>query len=100
MAWEGRVRSVPRGTHEPLGWFLSDARAVRLSGHSDMMWARLLDVPAALSARAYAADGRVVLQGVAPLGYATGGFELETSKGTGACRPSSAAPDLTLPVDA
>jgi predicted acetyltransferase len=97
--WVRTVQALPRSPHEGLRWFLADARALRLSGHSDMMWARLLDVPAALSARSYAVDGRVVFEVVDPLGYAAGRYELDVSGGAGTCGPRSAEPDLTVPVD-
>ncbi|QYN32076.1 GNAT family N-acetyltransferase [Pseudonocardia sp. DSM 110487] len=46
---------------EPLQFLLADPRQLRTVGLYDGMWARVLDVPAALSARRYAADVDVVL---------------------------------------
>ena len=97
--WVRTVQALPRSPHEGLRWFLADARALRLSGHSDMMWARLLDIPAALSARSYAVDGRVVFDVVDPLGYTAGRFELDVADGAGSCGSGSADPELTVPVD-
>lgn len=40
---------------------LTDPRALSTVGYLDSLWVRLLDVPAALSARRYAAPGRLIL---------------------------------------
>jgi predicted acetyltransferase len=58
------VRTV--GTHRApldlaLPWMLTSNRAVRVGGVADEVWTRLLDVPAALAARAYAVDGHLGL---------------------------------------
>jgi len=45
----------------PLPWMLTSNRAVRVRGVADEVWTRLLDVPAALAARTYAAEGRLGL---------------------------------------
>jgi predicted acetyltransferase len=46
---------------EPLQFLLADPRQLRTVGLYDGVWARVLDVPAALSARRYAAEIDVVL---------------------------------------
>src|SRR5581483_3555127 len=56
------IRLVERPLVEPVRWLLRDARALELTGVFDFLWVRLLDVPAALSARGYAIAGRVVLE--------------------------------------
>jgi predicted acetyltransferase len=61
----------------------------------------LIDVPAALSARRYPADGRVVFDvddSFRPA--ASGRFELEVRGGEGRCRRSDAEPHLACTVDA
>ncbi|WP_199442025.1 GNAT family N-acetyltransferase [Umezawaea beigongshangensis] len=47
---------------EPLQWLLTDPRAVSVTGSEDETWLRLLDVPAALAARSFAAAEPVVLR--------------------------------------
>ena len=44
-----------------LPWMLTSNRALRVRGVADAVWTRLLDVPAALAARTYAAEGRLGL---------------------------------------
>ena len=47
---------------DPLPWMLTDYRAARVRGVSDETWLRLLDVPAALAARAFAGPGEVAIE--------------------------------------
>ena len=43
---------------DPLAWALVDPYRVRVTRHDDALWVRLLDVPAALEARPWAATAR------------------------------------------
>jgi predicted acetyltransferase len=80
---------------DPLRLLLADPRAARVTGVVDDLWVRLLDIPAALSARGYATDGRLVLDVVDELRPQTGGrFALDG----GECRRTDGDPDLTLAV--
>ncbi|HEX9376156.1 MAG TPA: GNAT family N-acetyltransferase [Actinomycetota bacterium] len=63
----------------------------------DGMWIRLLDVPAALSARTYGSEGRVVLEvrdEICP--WNEGRFELVGGPGGAECRATDGDPDLVL----
>ena len=54
--------SCRRGrTDEPLRWLLADTRGFVTCGEIDHLWLCLLDVPAALATRGYAAAGELVL---------------------------------------
>ncbi len=68
------VTASLRSVDEPLGWQISNPRAVRTVRHRDHLWARILDVAAALEARRYSAPGRIALDISDPLGFATGRF--------------------------
>jgi predicted acetyltransferase len=94
------VRAPDRPPDEPLPWLLADARAVRAVERTDFLWLRLLDVPAALSARGYPTAGRLVLQVVDPDGYAAGRFVLDVTPDGATCRPTGESADLTLPATA
>ena len=63
-----------RSVNETMAWQISDYRAARQSSVRDHLWSRLLDVPAALSARQYSAPGRFVLDVSDGLGFADGLF--------------------------
>ena len=81
---------------EPLALTLSNPRAVR-TRISDALWVRLIDVEAALSARAYAADPDVVLEVAdAFCPWNAGRFRLSG----GACERTDAPADLALDVTA
>jgi len=67
---------------DPLPWALKDPRCVEASEPRDMLWLRILDVPRALAARHYPADGRLVLAVADGLGIAGGTFALDVEGGT------------------
>ncbi|WP_138442853.1 GNAT family N-acetyltransferase [Sinomonas susongensis] len=82
---------------DPLAWALDDARALRALGAQDMLWLRILDVPAALEARRYGADGSLVLDVVDGLGLAAGRYRIAVDGGTArVSRADGERPDLVL----
>lgn len=90
-AWNGDPNSV-------LPHLVTDARRIeRLL--SDGMWVRIIDVPAALAARRYRAEGSLVFEVVDPFfGRSAGTFRLEGGPDGAECGPTSAEPDLRLDV--
>jgi predicted acetyltransferase len=90
------ITAGDRRIDEPLPWLLHDARAVRQTGRADFLWVRILDVPRALSARAYPHEGRAVLEVVDALGYAAGRFALEAGPHGATCHPTTESADLSL----
>ncbi|MCU1658478.1 MAG: putative N-acetyltransferase [Pseudonocardiales bacterium] len=94
----GEIALDRRPVDEPIQWLLSDGRALRHTGLLDDVWLRLLDVPAALSARAYARPGRLVLDVVdADIGgYAAGRYTLDATEDSAECRPTSESADLRI----
>ena len=95
-----RVVADQRAIDEPLPWLLRDARAVRQRYRTDFQWVRVLDVPAALSARRYACADALVLAIDDPLGHAAGSFVLEGAPDRARCEPTDAPADLGLRVEA
>lgn len=81
-------------------WFLQDGRAARQVGRWDHLWARLLDVPAALSARAYGSTDRLVLDVHDGFLGRGGRFVLDGSPERAACAPTSEEPDVSVPIAA
>jgi predicted acetyltransferase len=98
--WIGAVRAGLRPVDDPVPLWLVDGRAARLVDHSDNVWARVVDLAAALTARCYAADGSLVLEVVDPAGYAGGRVALEGGPGGATCSPTTRSADLTVPVAA
>ena len=68
----GEVRAALRPVEEPFAWQIADYRAAVKSNEHDHLWARILNVPAALEARSYSAPGRIVFNVTDPLGFAAG----------------------------
>ena len=87
---------------DPLAWALADARCIDASDSRDMLWLRILDIPQALAARHYPADGRLVLEVGDPLGLTAGTFILEVKGGQAAVErvPAGDPVDLVLDVAA
>lgn len=87
-----------RPIDEPVQWLLGDGRALQQTEAVDFVWVRLLDVPAALSARGYAAEGSVVLDVVDDDigGYGHGRVELKAAPDAASCAPTGAPADVRL----
>ncbi len=66
---------------DPLEWAMSAKRDYKRTGTEDHLWLRILDVPAALAARHYTADGRATIHVGDPLGHASGIFRIEVVHG-------------------
>ncbi len=85
------------GLDDSVRWLLGDARTLIASETADFLWLRLLDVPAALSARRYAVAGELVLEVLDATAVSVAGRYHLAGDSTGArCAPTDAAPDLTL----
>ena len=96
-----------RPLDEQLRWRLADPRQLRTTSINDFLWARLVDVPAALSARGYGTDTELVFEVAGPAHGPAGGPEtgaepgrylLATSPAGGSCRRAkdSERTDLVL----
>lgn len=83
----------------PLRWQLADFRAAEVSGDTDWLWVRLLDVPRALTARGWFADGELVLAVDDPFLSGHGRYALTVRDGKADCVPTGREPDLSLDVD-
>ena len=94
----GRIKLPYFPLAEPLRWGLADPRRLRATAVDDVLWVRVLDVPAALGARRYATGGRVVLElDDAFLPRNSGRYELAAGPdGAAECRTTDAEADLAL----
>ena len=94
------IRSNTRREREPLRWYLSDARAARVSGLSDMLWLRLLDVERVLGERRYERDGDLVVEVTDTVGGkrgpAAGRYRLTIANGDGTCRRTNEDAEVTV----
>lgn len=98
------IQAETRREHEPMQWALADPRMAQVSGRSDFLWVRLLDVERALQARRYERDGALVFEIEDSLdgkpGPAAGRYRLEVGDGASTCARSEATADLTVDVRA
>ncbi|MDX3643570.1 GNAT family N-acetyltransferase [Streptomyces sp. MB09-02B] len=90
------INHVP--PQHPLRWQLTDFRAGEVSGDMDWLWVRLLDVPRALTARGWFADGELVLDVDDPFLGEHDRYLLTVRDGKADCAPTDRAPDLSLDV--
>lgn len=82
----------------PLRWQFADFRAGQVSGDTDWLWVRLLDVPRALTARGWFMDGELVLDVDDPFLGEHGRYLLTVRDGKADCVPTDREPDLSLDV--
>jgi predicted acetyltransferase len=93
------VTAHNRPIDEPLPWMLKDSRQVRVTEVCDMIWARLLDIPAALGARRYAVSRSVVFDVIDDFfPENTGRYQVEGGCDGSHCRRTNEEPDLRLSV--
>ncbi|WP_433713324.1 GNAT family N-acetyltransferase [Nocardia sp. CA-084685] len=85
--------------NDPLPYLLTDHRLVRTKARFDDLWLRLMDVPAALTARSYLRDLDVVLAVQDPFRHAGGTFALTVRDGIAECTPTTRPPDFELGID-
>lgn len=85
---------------DPLAWALEDPRCIESSDVRDMLWLRILDTPAALSARRYPVAGKLVMEVSDALGLAGGTWALESDGGAAAVvsEASGQVPDLSMDI--
>ncbi|HEX5121227.1 MAG TPA: GNAT family N-acetyltransferase [Pseudonocardiaceae bacterium] len=82
----------------PLRWQLADFNAGQVSGDTDWLWVRLLDVPRALTARGWCTDGELVLDVDDPFLGEHGRYLLTVRDSKADCVPTDREPDLSLDV--
>ncbi len=101
------IRADTRREREPLPWFLTDARAARVTGLSDMLWVRVLDVERVFRERRYDRDGAIAIEVIdepdgpdGTPGPAAGRYRLIVRDGAGTCRRTEESADVSIDVRA
>ena len=84
---------------DPLRWALHDLNALKLTGNSEFLWVRVLDVPVALASRPWCADGDVVLEVRDAQGHAAGRHRVVTRDGAAEVTATDAEPDLRMDAE-
>ncbi|MEV2193881.1 GNAT family N-acetyltransferase [Streptomyces phaeochromogenes] len=96
--WVTKVRTGWRAPDDLLPHLLPDPRAARILAQADLLWVRVLDVVAALEARAYGATGALVLEVVDRGGLCGGRYRLDASEAGASCARTTEDAELTLDV--
>jgi predicted acetyltransferase len=89
-----RVKAWNRPVDEPLFFLMQEPRRLRFR-MSDALRVRLVELPAALEARGYVGDGRIVVEvedGFCP--WNEGRFTLDVTAGTATCGRTGDEPDI------
>ena len=84
---------------DPLPYLFSDPRLVHTTGLGDALWSRIMDVPAALTARSYDADLDIVVAVHDPFRAAGGVFALRVREGRAECAQTTREADVELGID-
>ena len=98
--WIATVTAGNRGVDDPLQLMLADGRSLARVDVFDCIWARLIDVPAALGARRSMHTDRVVVDVDDPQGFASGRWSIELAPDGAEVKPSDETADVALPVHA
>lgn len=97
-----KVVAPSRPTDEPLRWLLRNPRAMRITRQSDNLWLRILDLPSALTARAYetTAELTIAIDADSMCPRNIGVWRLAVSPEGATCSPTKTRPDLTMDIRA
>lgn len=85
---------------DPLPWALTDINSLKETGRTEFLWVRVLDVPRALAARSWAADGEVVLEVDDAQGHAAGRWLVTVVDGTATVERTDRAGGVRLGAEA
>jgi predicted acetyltransferase len=66
---------------DPVRWALTDLNSLKTTALEEFLWVRVLDVPVALAARPWSADGDVVLEVADAQGHAAGRYRVLAKDG-------------------
>ena len=95
-----RVRFNRARNDEHLPWALTDRRRYIVKEHDDLLWLRVLDPAAVLTARNYYTEGEVCFRVIDTMGIADGVWRLTVEKGKATCVPTDDEPELDINVAA
>jgi predicted acetyltransferase len=96
----GKITAINRPNDDFLWWMLSDPRRLRRKSH-DALWLRLLDIPKALEARTYNADGCLKIGLVSDVQPEIAGtYVIEIDDSRGSVKKTTDKPDVLMkPAD-
>ncbi len=84
---------------DPLRWALRDINALKVKGHNEFLWVRVVDLPRSFAARPWLADGEVVLDVADAQGHAAGRWLVRTCGGVARVEATDRDGDLALDAE-
>ncbi|MEV4280003.1 GNAT family N-acetyltransferase [Actinoplanes xinjiangensis] len=95
-----KIVAPSRPMDEPLRWMLRNPRAMRITRQSDNLWLRILDLPAALTARAYDTTTELTfaIEDDSMCPHNVGAWRLAVSPDKVTCTRTDKRPDLTTDI--
>jgi predicted acetyltransferase len=95
------MASVVVGTHpdDAMPYLLTDTRLATTTARTDDLWLRIMDIPAALQARSYAAELSTVLQVSDGFRGDGGRFAVQIRDGRARCTRTDAPAEATMDLD-
>ena len=95
------VETITAKSHpaDPLPYLLDDARVARTTGSEDGLWLRIMDVPAALTARTYLAELDTVIEVSDEFRSDGGRFALSIRSGRAKCVRTDEAAEFAMDLD-
>lgn len=94
------IKAETRRAHEPMQWFLTDARAARVTGLTEFLWVRPYDVERLLGGRTYDRVADLVIEVVDDIGAvrgpAAGRYRLEATPDGASCRRTKRPADVSI----
>ena len=96
----GKITATNRPADDPLWWMLADPRRLNRKSH-DALWVRLLDIPKALEARTYNADGHLKVGLISESQPAVAGtYVLDIDNSQASVKKTTDKPDVIMtPAD-
>lgn len=98
--WVATVTAGNRGVDDPLQLMVADGRTVARVDLFDCIWARLIDLPAALGARRSLHADRIVVEVADPQGFVGGRWSIELGPDGAEVKPSDGRVDVALSASA
>lgn len=96
--WTTTVVAGDRPLDDPLPLMITNGRAAVRKDLFDCIWARVLDVPAVISQRRAAVEGRVIVQIKDDLDYTAGTWAIEVGPDGASAEPTSKRADVRMPT--
>lgn len=98
--WISTVVAEGRGVDDPLPYFLTDGRAATSQDRFDLIWSRILDLPATFAAYRTVEERQAVIDVTDELGFTSGRWRIELGPDGSQAVATTDTADVRLPISA